>query len=605
MQMISTRTILVAALALLVAACDDDGDHRPAPTATATATDTATRTPTDLPTQTPTNVPPSATPTETATNVPPSVTPTSTATESETPQPTATPTETPDTLLVNTDQGAVRGKLTNGVRSFYGIPYAAAPVGELRWRPPAPHPGWTGVRDATRGGNVCPQTIPVINVGVGQEDCLFLNLHTPDPPPQEPLPVMVWIHGGGFTSGDGLQYGGGTDGNVIARQSGVVVVSMNYRLAQLGFLAHPALSAEDPENPGSGVYGLEDQIAALQWVQRNIAAFGGDPNNVTIFGESAGGWSVCAHLASPRSAGLFRHAIVQSGICIIPAASLAGAESQGERFSAGLGCDGAEDVLACMRSKPVSEVLETVAPDPTFAFGEGEYVSWFPVLDGVVLTEQMSDSFASGNFNQVPVMIGSNRDEGTLFVMMSHDSIGRELKPEDYPERLRYLLRDDELVSIVEEHYSLDLYPGVFEALSEAFGDGFLACPTIDTAHLLATHVPTYFYQFNFPDAAFSLPATRELGAFHSAEIQYIFGIPTSPPFTADEVALSEELMGYWTRFARSGDPNGGDAPAWPLLDAADEYLVLDRTSAVGTGAKADACSFWAGIDYRHAPLSP
>jgi para-nitrobenzyl esterase len=578
--MISNRTLLAVLVALLVAACGDDGEGRRSPTPTATPTDTSTRTPTVIP--------PTQTPTDIAT---------------KTPELTATPTETPDALLVTTDLGTLRGKLHDGVRSFLGIPYAAPPVGELRWRPPVPHPGWTGVRAATGAGNICTQIIPVVKIPTGGEDCLFLNVHTPDPPPQEPAPVMVWIHGGGFTSGDGLQFGGGTDGSVIVRKSGLVVVSLNYRLGQFGFLAHAALSSEDSEHPSSSNYGIEDQIAALEWVQRNIAAFGGDPNNVTIFGESAGGWSVCAHLASPRSAGLFHRAIVESGICLMPQSSLAGAEAQGEVFAARLGCDGAEDVLACMRSKSANEVRTALPADPTFAFSEGEFGSWFPVMDGNLFTEQMADSFVAGRFNQVPVMVGSNRDEGTMFVMMSHNIAGRPLTPEDYPERLRYLLRDDELVSAVEARYSLDLYPGPFEALSEAFGDGFLACPTIDTASLLAAHVPAYLYQFEFPDAAFALPATVELGAFHSAEIQYVFGIPTKPPFTTDDVVLSEQLMGFWTRFARTGDPNGGEAPAWPRLDEADQHLVLDRTIAVGSHAKAEACSFWRGLDYRHAPL--
>jgi para-nitrobenzyl esterase len=581
--MISKWALLGVLIAMLCAACGNDDECGCSSFATFTATPTATGT---------------------ATLVPSTETPTATATSTSTDTPEPIPTATPDSLLVTTDLGTVRGKLVGGVRSFLGIPYAAPPVGELRWHAPAPHPGWTGVRNATSAGTVCTQTIPVVNIPTGGENCLFINVHTPDPPPQAPAPVMVWIHGGGFTTGDGLQYGGGTDGSVIVRKSGVVVVSLNYRLGQFGFLAHAALSTEDPEHPGSGNYGLEDQIAALQWVQRNIAAFGGDPNNVTIFGESAGGWSVCAHLASPRSAGLFHRAIVQSGICIMPQSSLAGAEAQGAAFASRLGCDGAEDVLACMRAKSANDVRAVLPPDPSFAFSEGEFGSWFPVVDGNIFTEQMADSFAAGNFNQVPVMVGSNRDEGTLFVMMSHDSSSGPLTAEDYLDRLRYLLyNNDELVSTVEAHYPLDSYPSPFEALSAAFGDGFLACPTIDTGHLLAAHAPTYLYQFEFPDAAFALSTTEELGAFHSAEVQYVFGIPTKPPFTSDEVALSEQLMGYWTRFARTGDPNGGDAVVWPPLDQADQHVVLDRTIAVGSHAKSEACAFWHGLDYRHAPL--
>jgi len=592
--MISSRFAVAIVLAFVLGACGDDNEVAPR-----TVTGTPTRTPTDPPTGTPTQIPQTTTPTF----VPPTQTPTLIPTEVATPTVESTATTTPGSLLITTDLGIVRGKLDRGVRSFLGIPYASPPLGDLRWRSPLPHPGWAGIRSATSPGNMCPQVIPVMNVAVGNEDCLFLNVHTPDPPPQKPAPVMVWIHGGGFTTGDGFQYTGGTDGSAMVRNTGVLVVSMNYRLRELGFLSHPALSAEDPERPSSGNYGLEDQISALQWVQRNIAAFGGDPHNVTIFGESAGGWSVCAHLAMPRSAGLFQHAIVQSGICIIPQAGLPAAESQGEKFAARLGCTSAEDVLSCMRSKSPNQVQSALPPDPSFAFTEGEFGSWFPVVDGYLLQAQIADKLATGEFNQVPVMVGSNQDEGTIFVMMSHESVGRTLTAENYPERLTYLLHDADLVNAVEARYPVDVYPSAFEALSESFGDGFLACPTIDTARLLAPHVPTYLYQFNFPDAAFALPGSTDLGAFHSAEVQYVFGNPTKPPFTDDEMLLSQNLMGYWTRFAKTGDPNGGDSASWPLLDEAGRYLALDRTIETGAEAKADACAFWRSLDYRKPPL--
>jgi para-nitrobenzyl esterase len=565
---------------LTFAACGDDGEGEALPTATSTPIPTSTRT---------------ASPTHTATR-------TATSTGAA---PTATVTLTPavDSLLVTTDQGSLRGFLRDGARNFVGIPYAAPPVGELRWKPPAAPPSWTETRLATAAGNVCPQVIPVINFPTGDEDCLFVNVHAPDPPPQQPAPVMVWIHGGAFNSGDGLQYGNGTDGAVMARDAGVVVVSMNYRLGQLGFLADRALSTEDPERNVSGNYGLLDQIAALEWVQRNIAAFGGDPGNVTIFGESAGGWSVCAHLASPLSAGLFHRAIVQSGICGQPLASLAAAETQGNRFALELGCDGAADVLACIRAKTAMEVIAALPGDPNFAFSEGEFGSWFPTLDGQVFSEQMADSFTAGTFNQVPTMVGSTRDEGTLFVMLSHDSVGRPLTPEDYPERVMSLLGDEELVDAVLAEYPLEAFAGPFESLSAVFGDGFLACPTIDTGRLVSAHVPTYLYQFEYPDADFALPPSAPLGAFHSAEIQFVFGRPTSPPFTEEEMELSEQLIGYWTRFATTGDPNGEGATSWPLLDATQPHLILDRTITEGRDAKGEACNFWRGLDYFRPPI--
>lgn len=505
-----------------------------------------------------------------------------------------------DPRIVQTDNGLLRGLATNRVRSFLGIPYAAPPVGELRWRAPQPYPHWSGVRDATTAGSVCAQTIPFLNSQAGSEDCLFLNVHAPTPAPTSPLPVMVWIHGGAFTSGDGLQFGG-TDGSDIVRRAGVVVVSLNYRLGELGFLAHPQLS-RGYSGDAAGNFGLQDQIAALKWVQRNIAAFGGDPHNVTIFGESAGGWSVCLHLVSPLSSGLFQRAIVQSGLCTTPLSSLGAAEQQGLRLATKIGCGDSYAQLDCMRSKSADEVRSALPPDPLFAFSEGEFGSWSPIVDGTVITAQPADSLASGNFNRVPLLIGSNRDEGTLFVALSHDLAGRPLTAERYPERLAYLL-DSRLVGAVEQHYPLSNFAKPGAALAAAFGDGFLACPTIKAAALAAPFVPTYLYQFEYPDAPFTFPVDVPLGAFHSAEIQYVFGRRIGAGFNATERALSQQVMGYWTRFAAAGDPNGGDATTWPLHGESANYVALDRQITSGQQPKAADCQFWNNLGYQRAPL--
>lgn len=588
--------VLVVLLAIAAAGCDGGDGGTAVPTATVGQAGTATGTPSV------TTTPGVPTPTVTITVLPTFAVPTLTPTEL---LPSVTPTQA-DPLIVATDKGPVQGSTSGGVRSFFGIPYAAPPVGELRWRPPQPHAGWTEARDATKAGSVCVQKIPVINAPVGSEDCLFVNVQAPDPPPPQPVPVMVWIHGGGFTSGDGLQANGGTDGAEIVRRSGVVVVSLNYRLGQFGFLAHPLLSAEDASHPASGNYGIEDQIAALQWVQANIAAFGGDPGNVTIFGESAGGWSVCAHLASPRSAGLFHRAMIQSGPCAQPLASLAAAERQGEAVAAALGCGGAADVLSCMRARPATEVRDALPPDPAFAFTEGEWGSWMPVLDGFVLTAQFAESFAGGDFNHVPVVAGSTRDEGTLFVAISHDWFGTPLTAEQYPERLRYLLGSDTLVDQVVARYPIENYADPGAALAAAFGDGFLACPTIETAAALAPHVPSYLYQFEYPDADFAVPLPVSLGAFHSAEVQFVFGRPTNGPgsFTPAEADLSDQMMGYWTRFAAGGDPNGLGAVPWPRLDQAGRHILFDVPVVEGQGAKAEACEFWRTLDYLRPQLT-
>lgn len=377
-------------------------------------------------------------------------------------------------------------------------------------------------------------------------------------------------------------------------------------------MAHPAFTAEDPSHPWSGNYGFEDQIAALTWVRDNITAFGGDANNVTIFGESAGGWSVCAHLASPFSKGLFHKAIVQSGLCTIPMPTLAAAEAQGQTLAENAGCSGAADPLACLRGKTANEIIDALPPDPHFAFTAGTWGSYQPTFDGHVLPRQMADAFATGEgLNRVPVLIGSNHDEGTLFTALAHDNVGAPLTAEQYPDRLAYFLPDPDNVVAAEAHYPLGNYIAPGAALADAFGDGFLACPTIKAGQLLAATLgstpPVYLYQFEFPDAPFQVPllSSFPLGAFHSGEIQYIFGVPgAGGTFTADEATLSQTMMGYWTRFAATGNPNGNGLPTWPVLNATDQFMGIDVTSAVGTGAQHDDCAFWDSLDYLRSPLS-
>jgi para-nitrobenzyl esterase len=502
-----------------------------------------------------------------------------------------------------TDKGPVRGAFVDDVRRFLSIPYAAPPLGPLRWRPPAPHEPWTEEFDATRVSDPCLQTFPYLNLRFGIEDCLFVNVITPDPMPAAPLPVMVWIHGGGFVSGAPSPFTDMAAGGALARTSGAVLVSISYRLGQLGFLAHPALSAEDAAHPASGNYGIEDQIAALGWIRDNIAAFGGDPDNVTIFGESAGGWSVCILLASPAASGLFHRAIVQSGICVQRLADLAAAERQGERFAAYLGCEGAADVLACMRARPALGVVEALPSDPDFAFTAGEWGRWFPVVDGLVLPASVEERLASGAFHHVPVLIGSNADEGTMFVRLAHDVPGRPLQAAQYRDRLEYLLGTGPAVDAVAAYYPLAAYADPGAALSAVFGDGFIACPNIDTAALLAPQVPTHHYQFTYPGADFTVPLPVDLGAFHAADVQFVFGTPAGEMFTAAELELSRQIIGYWSRFAASGDPTGGGAPPWPRLDAEGRYLELDLTLSERRDAKRAECDFWRGLGIGHPPL--
>lgn len=498
--------------------------------------------------------------------------------------------------VVKTANGDVQGFLKEDVHLFYGIPYAQPPVGQLRWQAPqAVGANWAGVRAATVPGSLCFQYM--LYMQRGAEDCLYLNVATPDVKPAQPKPVMVWFHGGGFIGGDGLQ---GTPLQRLAKRGDVVVVSLNYRVGALGFMAHPALSAEAAKTDGvfaSGNYGLMDQQAALRWVRDNISAFGGDPQNITIFGESAGGMSVCSHLASPGSAGLFKQAIIESGPCMSTNPSLHAAEKQGEYLAIKAGCEGRGDLLACLRSKKPEEILQALPNDPAFVFGEGEYGYWMPVVDGRVLTDSIHNTFSSGRFNRVPVINGNNGDEGSLLVMFSHEYRFKPLVAADYEKRIRYLVGDNKAVmDKLLARYPLDKFPDPGAALSELFGDGFMSCNVQKTSELLAQWTPVYAYTFTYPDAKFILPERRKLGAFHGAELQFVFHGPMGwfeNSFSGDELKLTNAMMDYWSQFAHSGKPDKPDLLPWPLFADGGKQLMLDRQLSVSDSFKREACTFW------------
>src|SRR5947208_6294913 len=318
---------------------------------------------------------------------------------------------------VMTERGPVRGIMTPTLRKFLGIPYAAAPVGRLRWRPPKDHVRWSTPFDATRFGNHCPQVASFFGTASITEDCLFLNIFAPKEEAKEQTnlhrySVMVWIHGGVFTVGESDDY----IPTKLVEQGDVIVVTINYRLGALGFLAHPALTAESPDHV-SGNYGIMDQQFALRWVRRNIAAFGGNRHNVTIFGESAGGLSVLSNLTSPTAAGLFHQAIVESGAYMLALPTLADAESQSTAFANSVGCT--DQTVECLRSTSVETILAN----------QGD-VS--PNADGKVLPLSLDTAFATGQFHHVPVMQGTNHDEMRLFVA-SDELGGHPLTAEEYP----------------------------------------------------------------------------------------------------------------------------------------------------------------------------
>jgi para-nitrobenzyl esterase len=502
--------------------------------------------------------------------------------------------------VIPTDKGTVRGVETPTVNKYLGIPYAAPPVGELRWQPPQPLDRWQGPRDATRFGSHCPQEASPFGTESTTEDCLYLNVLTPNGKVAQEkngktklkkakrLPVMVWLHGGALVVGESDEY---DPARLV--EKGVVVVTLNYRLGFLGFLAHPALSAGSPDQ-SSGNYGLMDQQAALRWVQRNIKKFGGDRDNVTIFGESAGGLSVHAHLASPLSAGLFDRAIVQSGAYSPGEPSLADAESRGLALAHNMGC-GETQTLECLRSLPVETLLAN-QPELPGAIG--------PNVDGNVLSQSINGAIDSGQFNRVPVIEGSNHDEFRLFAALNIEFVFGQLPPVFYPFAVNLLLStlgQSANPSAVQAQYPISSYPSVILALSAIGTDAVFACPARTASQSLSKYVPTFAYEFNDPNAPqlFVPPASFPYGAYHGAEVQYLFNLPdqqNAPALNAGQQSLADAMVRYWTTFARAADPNGAGASQWPrYTEASDLFLSLrPPTPAAETGFAADhKCAFW------------
>jgi len=489
-----------------------------------------------------------------------------------------------DPAVVATDGGAVRGAISSGIRAFRGIPYAAPPVGALRWRPPQPHARWTGVRTATQFGSPCPQSLGPFGVPSTDEDCLFLNVYTPaNATPASRLPVMFWIHGGSLITGEGTDY----DPTALVKR-GVVAVTINYRLGLLGFLAHPALSAESSAHD-SGDYGLMDQQFALGWVKRNIARFGGSPAKVTIFGESAGGLSVRSMLVSPGAKGLFQRAIVESGAYAESVPTLAQAEAAGGALAATMGCG--DQTAACLRALPVTTVLAAETQ-----------LTQLPNL-GSVLPQQYAAAFRTGDFNRVPVLSGTNHDEWMLFVDLLKSQLGNPVTAANYQAQIA---SDLELPSTaaaapIAAAYPVGAYPTPYNALGAVGTDAIFACNARQDVQSLSQYVPTYQYEFNDPSPPmiFPLPPVPyALGAYHASEIQYLFPRSGSS-LDAAQQKLAADMEGYWTNFAKTGDPNGSGLPAWPKYTAAADQaqsLVEPAPAPESTFAAAHKCAFWSAI---------
>lgn len=497
---------------------------------------------------------------------------------------------------VATEQGPVVGTVGAASRSFLGIPYAAPPVGELRWADPEPPPPRAGPLDASEPGPACIQETSSASARIS-EDCLYLNVYTPNPPARD-LPVMVWVHGGAFLVGQGYDY----DARRLVADHDVVVVTINHRLGTYGYLAHEQLS-EQADDGASGNQGLADQRAALAWLQENAAAFGGDPTNLTIFGQSSGGSSGCFQLLSPDAEGLVQQAILQSGVCGLVGRgtpSLEQGEASGAAIADALGCDPAT-ALECLRAASPDELEAAVDEAGLLAV-----VAATPVVDGTSVPDQPAALLEAGEVLEVPVIVGSTRDEGTVFVYAQHDRTGTSLDAAAYPDALATGFGADRVDDLLEA-YPLDAHPSPSQALAAARTDQ-LACTIDDTAQQLAEVVPTYQYEFADRSAPFSLPETPdlEIGAGHGSELPYLFHSLTYPltarspaELTPAQEEVSRLLTGAWTSFAADGDPNGPQLPEWEPVDPDDPeddaVLVFDEDgAAMADGFRSEhRCDLW------------
>jgi para-nitrobenzyl esterase len=495
--------------------------------------------------------------------------------------------ESPD--VVCTEQGAVRGIVEGRTLAFKGIPYAQPPVGPLRWKAPLPAANWVGVRDGGRYGAKCPQLIA--GEVKGDEDCLYIKVWRLREKPSRPLPVMVWLTGGGnhSLSGEGSGGFGGVvyNGQQVTAE-GVVFVSFNIRLGVLGFLAHSALDSERPEKV-SGNYGSLDQIAMLQWIKRNIAAFGGDPSRVFLFGTSAGGGNICALITSPLTRGLIHGAAMQSSVpsgCQIP--TLADARNgTGQRVVGALGCDKASDVAACLRGKSAQEVVAAVPG--TFSVLARLYG---PNVDGVVFPDQPIKLIAEKRYSAMPVIIGTTSGETGPWA----DTAGR------ITDEAGLAAAIDKVFGAVARERILAVYPaGAYASPRAAFAqlttDAEFTCQSRRVARTLARAQQEPVYRYLFNHTLDNDPELKSIGASHTIEHAFLFGWQGKYRPTATDLDVQRHMTGYWTRMARTGSPNGGGDPDWPAVAVdKDAYLEIGGTTAAKSGDGNAHCDFWDSV---------
>ncbi len=496
----------------------------------------------------------------------------------------------------------VTGLSSGGIARFLGLRYGQAPVGDLRWKPTVPAAVEGLAIDATRAGAACPQGKSPWGFPSSNEDCLFLNVtvRAEGAPATfwQRKPVMVFFHGGGFTGGAGNLY----DAGDLVRENDVVVVTVNYRLGALGFLAHPALDAEDHL---AANYGLMDQQQSLRWVRDNIAAFGGDPDNVTVFGESAGAIAIYTHIVSPMAVGLFQKAIIESGA---PAdETLETAEKQGQTLAQKLSCptDASAAAAECLRKLPADALVAAQAtPIAT-------------IIDGSLLQRPIGDALKAGEYNRVPVINGTNHDEGNLIAAFMFDLSGTPLAAGDYEKALQgiggFIPRvgfADAAIPAIAKVYALSGYTSPGLAAAQVITDGVIACPAYETNKDMAKYAKTFAYEMADTDARSIVapPISFPYRAGHFSELQYLFDLSSitlkgTPEMTDAQKALGKEMRAYWATFARTGDPSGNGAPQWVAFTEAKagpvQSLDKPQSKSVDDFAARHQCDFWRSVERK------
>ncbi len=497
-------------------------------------------------------------------------------------------------------QGKLVGINKSGMNQFLGVRYALSPAGAMRWRPPQPVPAGKKEISAVQFGNNCPQSASPFGSASLSEDCLFLNIYTPGNSNKseklKALPVMVWIHGGGLRSGAGSSY----NPVDLVRRGNVIVVTINYRLGVLGFLAHAAFN---DENHDVANYGLMDQQLALKWIKDNIAAFGGNPKNVTIFGESGGATTVYANMASPRANGLFQKAIIQSGF--LSDISLKTAEELGASFAKRVNCSkgSSKEITDCLRKLPVSAIL----PNQNLP------IHGAVIIDGKILPQPLMSAFKEGKFNRVPIINGTNRDEGNLLTAVLFDLSGKKINADDYQAALKtvatweaevipgFAYKQSDAENIAKEYPPNDYHhPGL--AVSAVITDSALACPSYEANLLFAHWTPTWVYEFSDKDAPeiAAPPISFPYDASHFSEMPFLFDMskltrPGSTPLTEAQRELSKQMIQYWTSFAHNGNPNNSTNLNWPQFKGASSILKLDqpKSKIENDFWTVHKCDFW------------